>query len=300
MNKQQVIFITGTSTGFGRQLAEQLSKKGHYVYAAMRNTESKNYEVANELKAAAHTLKVVEVDVSSTEQVDAAVKRIIDEHGRIDVAINNAGIMNVGVTEGFNEKQLYTQMEANFFGPARIFRAVLPHMRKANNGLVITVTSLAGRIIIPGFTTYNTSKFAAEALAEGYRYELKPFNVDSVIVEPGPYKTKLISNSPAPEDEKVVSAYGEFGERLRSTLDGFNDFFDQDAEGLTNPQEVVETIIKLIETPYGKRPLRTVSGIDYGTRELNTKVSMVQHGTLKELGFDDLDSADVVHIKKVA
>ncbi len=289
MSEQKIILITGTSSGFGFMAAQQLAEKGHIVYASMRGVESKNKKAANALENASNNIHVVELDVSSDDQIKNVVAKIIDEQGHIDVAINNAGVMNVGITEGYTDVQHYTQMEANYFGPMRLFRAALPHMRAAESGLILTVTSLAGRLIFPAFTTYNASKFAAEALAEGYRYELAPFGVDSVILEPGPFNTSLISNSPKPADKDVVKSYGKHGERINGVLEGFESFYEEEGEGLANPQVLVDDMIKLIETPYGQRPLRTVSGVDYGTRKLNEASTPIQASVLEAMEMTDLD-----------
>jgi NAD(P)-dependent dehydrogenase (short-subunit alcohol dehydrogenase family) len=289
MSEQKIILITGTSSGFGFMASQQLAEKGHIIYASMRGIDEKNKKAAAALAESYKNIHIVEMDISNKDQVDGVVDQIISEQGRIDVAINNAGVMNVGVAEAYTAEQHYTQMEANYFGPVRIFRAVLPHMRAIKSGLILTVTSLAGRLVFPAFTTYNASKFAAEALAEGYRYELAPFGVDSVILEPGPFDTQLISNSPKPLDTQTVKAYGEHGARLNNVLAGFEDFYEQESNGLANPQILVDDMIKLIETPYGERPLRTVSGVDYGTRQLNDVSAPIQSEVLESMEMTDLD-----------
>ncbi len=289
MSNKKVVLITGTSSGFGFIAAQQLAQKAYTVYASMRGVDSSNKAAAEALKTASSHIHVVELDVTKEVQINALVAQIVAEQGQIDIVINNAGLMNVGISEAYSLDQHYAQMEVNYFGPARIFKAVLPHMRAAKSGLLLTVTSLAGRLVFPAFTTYSASKFAAEALAEGYRYELSPFNVDSVILEPGPFKTQLINNSPKPDNEQVVSAYGEHGQRLNGVLAGFDTFYEQEGEGLANPQTLVNDMINLIESPYGQRPLRTVSGVDYGTRALNETSAPVQQGILEALGMTDLD-----------
>ncbi len=289
MAEQKVILITGASSGFGHLAAARLAAKNHIVYASMRGTDGRNKSPAAALRQANANIRVVELDVTDGTQVQRGVERIVAEQGRIDVAVNNAGVAYLGVTEGYTDAQHRAQMDANYFGPMRLFRAVLPHMREARSGLVLTVTSIAGRLVFPAFAAYSATKFAAEALAEGYRYELAPFGVDSVILEPGPFNTQLLSNTAKPADTATVAAYGEHGERLSALQAGFEAFYAAESEGQANPQIVVDDMIKLVETPFGRRPLRTVSGVDYGTRSLNEAGAPIQAGVLEAMQMTDLN-----------
>jgi NAD(P)-dependent dehydrogenase (short-subunit alcohol dehydrogenase family) len=116
----------------------------------------------------------------------------VNEAGRLDVLVNNAGVMSIGLAEGFTEEQARRKMDVNFLGPFRLCRAVLPHMRGRRSGLIVHVTSIVGRIVFPGAALYCASKFAHEALAEALHYELTGTGVESVIVGPGPYATHLL------------------------------------------------------------------------------------------------------------
>lgn len=271
MQKQKIVLITGTSSGIGRITSQTLASEGHIVYATMRNTDSKNSEAARSLGDFHQNLHVLELDVTNEKSIQNAISHIIEAHGRIDVLINNAGVMNIGLTEAFTIDELQKQMDVNYFGVARMFKAVLPSMRQRNDGLIITLTSLAGRLTFPAFYSYCSSKYAAEALAEGYRYELKQFNIDSVIIEPGPFGTDLIANSPRPSDENVLKAYGDFAAMPETVINNFDSFIKENMDGADcDSQIVANDVMELMNTPYGKRPLRTVSGLDYGVRALNT------------------------------
>jgi len=270
MTEPKTILITGTSSGFGHMAAQQLAEKGNKVYATMRNVNGKNAEQAKALTEFSSNITVLDLDVTQQESVDQAIVTILQQSDKIDVLINNAGIMAVGLTEAFTIEQLQSQMDVNYFGAARMFRAVLPNMRKNKSGLIITITSVAGRLIFPSLPAYNSSKFAIEALAEGYRYDLSQQNIDSIIIEPGPFRTELIENSPTPNDKDVIDQYGDFAQMPLSVIKSFDDFIEENKGTECDPQVVVNDMIELIETPFGSRPLRTVSGLDYGIRELNS------------------------------
>ena len=151
----KVIVITGCSTGFGTLTAKALAVKGHHVIATMRNASTRNLTAKLELEAFAvnggYKIEVVDLDVTNDASVEVAIASIINSHGRIDVLVNNAGVMNVGVTEAYTIDELKTQFEINTFGPARMIRSVLPTMRGQGSGLLVSVSSLAGRTIFPFF-----------------------------------------------------------------------------------------------------------------------------------------------------
>jgi len=218
----QVILITGTSSGIGRLAAETLARAGHSVYASMRDPSLRNREVAETL--AKIPVRVIDLDVTQTESVRHAVQTVIDEAGRLDVVVNNAGHMSIGIAEAFTEAQVQQQMEVNFLGPVRMCRAVLPHMRQRGKGLIIHVTSVVGRVLFPACAFYCASKFALEAYAEVLHYELSGLGVESVIVEPGPFPTRLLANSPEPADRTRAEAYGGISQLREVFADTFSKF----------------------------------------------------------------------------
>ena len=197
------------------------------------------------------SIRVVELDVTNEQSTQKAVEAVVNESGRIDVLVNNAGLISIGLTEGFTEEQARHQMDVNFLGPFRLCRAVLPHMRGQRSGLLIHVTSIVGRIIFPGAALYCASKFAHEALAEALHYELAGTGVESVIVQPSPYPTHLLANSPGPEDTERLAGYRE----LASLRETFSRMFGQlfASEASPHPQEVADAISRLIDLSVGKR-----------------------------------------------
>ena len=285
-NTNNVVLITGASSGFGRLIAELLSKSNFQVIATMRDISGKNSKIARELDGLSKNITIEELDVTCSNSIETAVTNTINSFNKIDVLVNNAGIMNVGLAQGFTIPQLEKQMDVNYIGVARIFREVVPHMKKNNSGLFITVSSIAGRIIFPFLSTYNPSKFAVEALAEIYRYELSPFKIDSVIVEPGPFPTNLIKNSPRPEDTQCLEDYGELKNAAEKTMLNFQEFMKNNPDCDSNL--VAKAVLELINLPYGKRPLRTVCGLDYGVKDINSITEKYQLSILKQMGLDNL------------
>ncbi len=256
----KVILITGTSTGFGRAAAETLAERGYRVFATMRDPQGRNAATAKALQSLAKTkgwkLEVLELDVSSDASVNEAVQEALDRAQRIDVVINNAGVAAQGVTEAYTIAQFQQVLDVNLFGAARVNRAVLPAMRRQRSGLLIHVSSGMGRIVVPGFAAYAASKFALEAMADAYRYELSAFGIDSVLVEPGIHRTPILENMLLPADQYRVAEYGPTAEvigRVKSLFEAAST-----APGTPEPEVVVEAFVRLIETPVGQRPFRTV------------------------------------------
>lgn len=196
------------------------------------------------------------MDVTNDASVNQAVQRALDRAGRVDVVINNAGIAALGVTEACTVEQFQQVLDVNLLGVVRVNRAVLPAMRRQRSGLLIHVSSGMGRAVVPGFAAYSASKFALEALADAYRFELSQFGIDSVIVEPGIHRTPILERFLAPADDSRAAEYGAAGEaveKVRGVFEAANR-----APETPGPEGVVEAFVHLIETPAGERPFRTV------------------------------------------
>ena len=195
MAVNEVILITGASTGFGRLMSETLARNGHTVFASMRNVAGRNSANSAELRdlaeAEALSLHVVELDITDDASVDKAVNEVIEQAGRIDVLVNNAGINGIGLNETFTVEQVQQMFDANVFGVVRMNRAVLPHMRRQGSGLLLYISSDLGRGVLPYEGIYCATKFAMEALAEAYHYDLYRLGVDTVILEPGTFPTAM-------------------------------------------------------------------------------------------------------------
>ena len=278
------VVITGSSNGFGNLTALTLARKGYKVWATMRNANGKNLAKKEELLAIAQKeglqLEVEELDVTDDLSVKHAISRIVEEDGKIDTLVNNAGVMFVGISEAYSMEQAYDQFNVNFFGGIRTIKAVLPHMRSQRDGLIINVSSLAGRLSFPYFGIYCASKHALEAYSQSLGYELAPFGIEVSINEPGPFGTGLLYSGPKEADESVLVGYADHKDVPTAMLKNFEGFYNSDQA--LDPQLVADDITLVIETKKGKRPVRVVSGIDYGTRDLNDKVAPIQKSLIKE------------------
>jgi NAD(P)-dependent dehydrogenase (short-subunit alcohol dehydrogenase family) len=283
MNSKQVVLITGSSTGFGRLFVETLARKGHTVFATMRDPGGRNAKNASEILTLAAKdslpIHVLELDVTDDASVGRAVDAAVGKAGRIDVAINNAGYYLSGLEEAVTTEQAQRLMDTNFLGPVRVNRAVLPHMRRQRSGVLMHISSGAGRVILPSAGFYCASKFALEALAEAYSYELAAQGIESVIVEPGAYETPVFGNTVKAADQARTDTYGavkEIPAKLNAAL----------SSTAGNAQEVADAVLRIIETPAGEKQLRYfVSPQNFGVEEINALAKQVQAKVLEAFGL---------------
>jgi NAD(P)-dependent dehydrogenase (short-subunit alcohol dehydrogenase family) len=278
------IIITGSSNGFGLKAAKDFADKGNKVFATMRNPNGKNANAKAELESHSTQIKVVEMDVTNDASVKEAISTILAEAGNLDVLINNAGIMYLGITEAFSVEQARFQMETNYFGAIRVMQAILPSMRKSGAGLIINTSSLVGRMSPPFFGTYTATKHALEGYTQALRYEVSPFGVDVVLVEPGPFGTGLLASGQAPAHSEVLETYGDLAGVPAAMGENFAQMLQ--SEDAPDPQWVVDAYLKLAEMPTGKRPTRTVVGITWGVDEINELTQSIQDRVLNEMQLD--------------
>lgn len=287
----RVILVTGTSSGIGYQAACQLVAQGHRVYATMRDPLRRNAEVADALRrigeAAPGEMRVIELDATSDAAAREAVEEAVTGGGRLDVLVNNAGAMFVGVAEAFTPAQLNRQLDVNVTGPFRLMRAAAPHMRAAGGGLIVNVSSTAGRFARPFAAPYHASKWALEGLSQAMRYELSVYGIDVVLVEPGPYRTNLQKVAEGPEDRARLDALAPLLDIQRDMSTRFYEVFE-DPAAPTDPADAARAIVDLIATPTGERPFRTVVGIDFGMAELNRKTQPYYDGVLVSYGVPEM------------
>lgn len=281
---QKTILVTGASSGFGRLICETLAGSGHTVVASMRDATGRNSGHAETLRS--RGMVVVDLDVTATQSVDAAVAEILSAKGQIDVLVNNAGVASAGVSEAFSDQQVADLFDVNVVGLHRVTRAVLPSMRKQGAGLVVNIGSILGRVTFPFFGLYGASKFAVEALSDSYRYEVSQLGIDVCLVQPSAFPTQMYASAGQPADGQRVEEYGEIG-KIPAAM--FNQFMTLlSGADAPNPQDVADAVSNLVKTPSGARAARVVVGNSFGADAVNAATEPVQAETVKALGLDHL------------
>ncbi len=290
----QVALVTGASSGFGRTIADALAGAGNTVYASMRGLSGRNAHVVDDIAAHGRDkgvdLRAIELDVQSDTSADAAVDRIVAEHGRLDVLVHNAGHMVYGPSEAFTPDQLAQLYDINVLGCQRVNRAALPHMRRARQGLLVWIgsSSVAGGVP-PLLGPYFAAKAGMDALAVAYARELTPFGIESAIVVPGAFTTGTnhFSNAGAPADEDRASEYADgwpdrFADRVKEALAATT---PADAD----PQTVAGAVVAIAGAPRGRRPFRiVVDPADDGASVSYAVIDRVREQFLDRIGFGAL------------
>jgi len=279
----RTVVITGASSGFGAAAVRAFADRGDRVWGTMREAEGSNAAKKTELEAHSPRIAIVEMDVTGDTSVTEGFARILAE-GPVDILINNAGIMYIGMTEAYSVAQAHEQMDTNYFGAIRAMQAVLPSMRAAGSGLIINTSSIAGRVSVPFFGTYCATKHALEAYSQSLRYEVAPFGIDVALVEPGPFPSNLLAAGKPPAREDVLASYGDLRTVPATMISGFADMLASDAA--PDPQLVVDAYLALADAARGRRPTRTVVGITWGVDEMNAFAQPRQDALLKEMRLD--------------
>lgn len=262
----KTVFITGTSTGFGKLTSITLAEAGLTVIAGMRGTTGKNAAVAKELNAIPN-IEVVEIDVTKDNSVKHAFEKTLARHGKIDVLINNAAVSGFGLLEAYSLDQIRNMFEVNFFGILRTYQAVLPAMRKAKNGLIINLTSGASGHTLPFMVPYLASKFGVESITEGIQDELSEFGIENVSIQPGVYPTEMNNGTKTGVNADNPTIAAEYGEAATQKFNAIGAaLFGKMAAFNMDPQAIANGILKLINMPKGTRPLRyPIDAIAQGT-----------------------------------
>jgi len=235
---EKVAIVTGSSSGIGFETALALARDGYYTYATMRDTKKGN-KILEVAKKENLKIEVLHLDVDKEGTIKSSIKKILDDKKRVDVLVNNAGYGLFGCLEDLSIEDLKSQFETNFFGLIKTIQSVLPIMRKQRSGIIVNVSSVAGRIGFPASPAYISSKFALEGLSESMRFELEPFGIKTVIIEPGVIKTNFFTSMKI--SQGTDSAYKEITEKVMKGLSMM-------AEMGTHPQEVARTIVKAVNT----------------------------------------------------
>jgi short-subunit dehydrogenase len=228
-----VVLITGASSGLGRSAAKHLGSQGCRVYGTSRGA---NHPTPGALP---FYPVIIPMDVRDDSSVKAAVDFVLEQEGRIDVTVNNAGLGLSGPVEETTIEEAKAQLETNFFGLHRVCRTVLPTMRRQRSGLIINIGSIGGRVAIPFQGFYSASKAAVALLTEALRMELRPFGVDVVLIEPGDFRTGFTANRLA-----VGQGGSVYAERCGKAVS----VMEKDEQNGADPLELAILLSKIIES----------------------------------------------------
>ncbi|AGZ41372.1 SDR family NAD(P)-dependent oxidoreductase [Actinoplanes friuliensis] len=283
------IVITGASSGFGAMSARALADAGHTVYAGMRDIAGRNATAAKEFDAYAGTAHSVELDVSDQASVDAGIARIVDESGRLDVVIHNAGHMTLGPVEAFTVEQLASVYDTNVLSTQRVNRAALPHLRRQRAGLLIWVGSSSARGGTPPYLgPYFAAKAAEDALAVSYAAEVSRFGIETSIVVPGSFTTGTnhYAHAGHPEDTATRDAYEEVYPGVMDDLLGKQAALTPpDAD----PAEVAREITRIVGLPRGERPFRVfIDPAQDGAEEVFRIGDRIRRDFYRAVGYESL------------
>jgi short-subunit dehydrogenase len=241
MTNQKVAIVTGSSSGIGYETAIVLARNGFRTYATMRNLE-KAKTIADVAKKEKLSLYTIKLDVTDEKSVNDAIKTIKSEAGRIDVLVNNAGYGLMGSLEDLSLGEIKAQYETNVFGLIRVTQAVLPTMREQKGGIIVNISSIGGKMAMPLSSPYIGTKFAVEGLSESIAYDLAPFGIKVVIIEPGAIKTNFDTGMiVAQKNQNPSSPYYQSMQKLQSSLNSI-------LKNGTLPIKVAEAILNAITT----------------------------------------------------
>ena len=234
----KVALVTGSSSGIGFETSLALARNGYHTFATMRNL-GKDEKIKQIIEKEDLSIEILELDVDSEESVNRAIKTVSEKKGRIDVLVNNAGYGMWGTVEDVSIDEFKEQFETNFFSIIRLIQKVAPIMRKQNSGNIVNISSVAGRIGFPVSPAYISSKFALEGLSESLRFELMPFGINVIIIEPGVIKTNFFDSMKLSEKSQQDSTYKEITDKVISGVKMM-------AEMGTHPKEVANVVIKTL------------------------------------------------------
>lgn len=287
------VIITGAGSGFGALTARALADQGHTVYAGMRETAGRNRPA---VEAAAHygkehavDLRPIELDVNSEESVRAAVAQVIEEQGRIDVLIHNAGHMVVGPAEAFTPEQLTELFDVNVLSTQRLNRAALPHLRHAGKGLVIWVSSSSVKGGTPPYLApYFAAKAAEDSLAVSYAAELARWGVETTIVVPGSFTsgTNHFAHAGSPADSEVEEEYEQhYAGLMQQVAEKLAALAPEGAD----VSMVSDEIARVVALPEGQRPYRVhIDPANDGSETVSDLADRTRAEFLTRIGLSDL------------
>ncbi|MBC3788690.1 oxidoreductase [Spirosoma utsteinense] len=251
MDTKKIWFITGASKGFGLLLVSQLLRQGNRVAATSRTIDDLRKAVDND----SDDFLPLAVDLTSEGSVDDAIQATINQFGRIDVVVNNAGYGQLGTLEELTDKEARTNFDVNVFGSLNVIRAVMPHLRKQQSGHVLNLSSVAGISgDFPGWGVYCATKFAVEGFSESLAAEVAPFGIKVTLIEPGYFRTDFLTGGSLSVPKQKIDAY----EAVRESEAMHQEQINGNQPG--DPQKAVEVMIQIVDEP--NPPLHLFLGED--------------------------------------
>lgn len=284
------VLITGAATGIGRVTAETLIIDGHDVYATMRDPDGRNASAASALEDFARSqrgrVRIVELDVTSQESADAAVRRAIEESDGLDVVVHNAGHLSIGYVEAFTDEDIAHLLDVNALGAHRVNRAALPHLRLRRAGTLIWVGSTIPITTPPFMGPYVASKAAFDALAVVTSYEVSRFGIETSIVMPGAITqgTNHFPGASGASDERVRAQYAELDPLLARTHEATEQLFEPGTTA--DPQGVADEIARILSLTRGRKPFRSVvDAAEAGVDHVMAFADLTRETFVRRLGF---------------
>lgn len=243
----KVWFITGCSTGFGRELAKEALQQGNKVVVTARKPD----EVKDLVAQFSETAIAVKLDVTKPEDIKSSVQQAMNKFGRIDVLVNNAGIGYFGAIEESEEEEVRRMFEINVFGLANMTKEVLPIMRKQRGGHIVNVASIGGLVAFPAVGFYNATKFAVDGFSESLSKEVAPLGINVTVIAPSGFRTDWAGRS-ANEAKTVIEDYATTAGQNRNNIRGYS------GKQPGDPERAAKAIIKAVESE--NPPLRLLLG----------------------------------------
>jgi NAD(P)-dependent dehydrogenase (short-subunit alcohol dehydrogenase family) len=266
MSEKKVWFITGTSSGFGRLLAEEVLAKGERVVVTARKPEV----LRDLIEKYPETARAVKLDVTNLDDAKNSVAEAVKSFGRIDVLVNNAGSALVGAVEEASAEQIKQQFDTNFFGVLNVTREALPILRRQKSGHIVNISSLVGFSALPLLGLYSASKFALEGLTESLAAEVAPFGIKTMIVEPGPYKTGFADRGLNFGENELPEVYAS-KEKFANDFDDINNLADDPVKAVKIIVEAVESENPPFRLPLG---LMAFEGIEAKLEQVKEEISV--------------------------
>src|ERR671918_1130844 len=220
-----IALVTGSSAGIGFETSLALARNGIHTFATTRHLQ-KGSIIETITDKESLPLRVIEMDVNDEDSVERTIMKIIDEKKRIDILVNNAGYGSFGALEDISLNEVREQFETNYFGAIRVMKQVIPTMRRQRGGIIINITSIAGMVGIPGEYIYSSSKFALEGLSESISYELRPYGIKVVLIEPGVINTNFVPNIRFPGEAQYRSMQAERVGKNSNSLSHYSETVD--------------------------------------------------------------------------